>query len=1021
MKEETEEEKKNDDNDNSSDHSDGGEFQKVPIEHSIEIINIINNMNKITRDKFKKKFFKQFLVVIVIIIFLYITKRMIYDGIIKYIFEEKKESQENNDFFLENSTYNEEINETINKEAFYLIQNETNINVDSCIQLRNPKKIKLIENLEITLNLEYEKFIHLKIKDAKSNRWEMPEKDIINKDYLNNITDSILTLSKNTKILDSEDFYVEYLKNDENDFEDYEEEKDIDDFNDNIIFDDEFSFRIMTDDKKEFYYFNTSQNFIFSDTFISFQSKLTSDKIYGFGERTHDFELGEGIFTMWSFDSSGTKYDDGKGGMNQYSHQPIGLHKTRFKNLWLGFVFMNTNAQDVVLNYNKEDDSEMFLTHKTIGGIIDYYIIVDKTPENVIKNIQFLLGIPPLPPYWSLGNHQCRYGIQSFQEFKNIYNNYKKYEIPIDAMWIDIDAMDNYEVFTISKKFEKIKDFIKEKIHKDGGKFVPIIDIGISYENKNSTYIQLGNSLDIFIKSNYTKETLIGKVWPGKTVFPDFFNPKVEKFWKKGLNDYNKLVNYDGIWLDMNEPANMVKKAKCLGEIVDDNLCTKDKNKYYNEDLPYFPGYRKNSKNDLSFWSISENALIYGNNTIYNVKPLLAFYQSKLTYEFLENNLKIRPFILSRSTTLSSGKYAFHWIGDNYSTNENLKNSISAIFNFNIFGIPFTGADICGFNKNATKELCLRWYNLGAFYPFMRNHNSKRAIDQYPWSFNNFNETKYDSISNIKKNINIRYSLLRYMYSQFFLISLNEKGSFFKPIMFEFPEERKSYEDIESRIMFGEAFLICTFYDSNEEDKTFIFPKSNFNEYPSGKTIINYEEENRKIILSGKLNITHIFLRGGFIVPYQNTFDKYIMNTIQLRDEKMNLIININNLKESKGVIFFDNDEINTIKKMKYIRVELTYRDKVLSINTNKNNLEKYNFDDHILGTIEFWEIDEIFEIKKEKGNQFKLNVVYNKDKNKKKEIREGIYDKDRNKVTFEISKKNDYISIFDIQEFLIH
>ena len=1021
MKEETEEEKKNDDNDNSSDHSDGGEFQKVPIEHSIEIINIINNMNKITRDKFKKKFFKQFLVVIVIIIFLYITKRMIYDGIIKYIFEEKEESQENNDFFLENSTYNEEINETINKEAFYLIQNETNINVDSCIQLRNPKKIKLIENLEITLNLEYEKFIHLKIKDAKSNRWEMPEKDIINKDYLNNITDSILTLSKNTKILDSEDFYVEYLKNDENDFEDYEEEKDIDDFNDNIIFDDEFSFRIMTDDKKEFYYFNTSQNFIFSDTFISFQSKLTSDKIYGFGERTHDFELGEGIFTMWSFDSSGTKYDDGKGGMNQYSHQPIGLHKTRFKNLWLGFVFMNTNAQDVVLNYNKEDDSEMFLTHKTIGGIIDYYIIVDKTPENVIKNIQFLLGIPPLPPYWSLGNHQCRYGIQSFQEFKNIYNNYKKYEIPIDAMWIDIDAMDNYEVFTISKKFEKIKDFIKEKIHKDGGKFVPIIDIGISYENKNSTYIQLGNSLDIFIKSNYTKETLIGKVWPGKTVFPDFFNPKVEKFWKKGLNDYNKLVNYDGIWLDMNEPANMVKKAKCLGEIVDDNLCTKDKNKYYNEDLPYFPGYRKNSKNDLSFWSISENALIYGNNTIYNVKPLLAFYQSKLTYEFLENNLKIRPFILSRSTTLSSGKYAFHWIGDNYSTNENLKNSISAIFNFNIFGIPFTGADICGFNKNATKELCLRWYNLGAFYPFMRNHNSKRAIDQYPWSFNNFNETKYDSISNIKKNINIRYSLLRYMYSQFFLISLNEKGSFFKPIMFEFPEERKSYEDIESRIMFGEAFLICTFYDSNEEDKTFIFPKSNFNEYPSGKTIIYYEEENRKIKLSGKLNITHIFLRGGFIVPYQNTFDKYIMNTIQLRDEKMNLIININNLKESKGVIFFDNDEINTIKKMKYIRVELTYRDKVLSINTNKNNLEKYNFDDHILGTIEFWEIDEIFEIKKEKGNQFKLNIVYNKDKNKKKEIREGIYDKDRNKVTFEISKKNDYISIFDIQEFLIH
>ena len=200
--------------------------------------------------------------------------------------------------------------------------------------------------------------------------------------------------------------------------------------------------------------------------------------------------------------------------------------------------------------------------------------------------------------------------------------------------------------------------------------------------------------------------------------------------------------------------------------------------------MPYFPGYRIDGINDLSFWSISENSLIYGNKTVYNVKPLLAFYESKLTYEFLENNLKIRPFVLSRSTTLSSGKYAFHWTGDNYSTYENIKNSISSIFNFNIFGIPFTGADISGFNSNASKDLILRWYNLGIFYPFMRNHNSKRTKDQYPWSFNDINEPKYDSISLIRNNINIRYSLLRYMYSQFFLISLNEKGSFFKPIMF---------------------------------------------------------------------------------------------------------------------------------------------------------------------------------------------------------------------------------------------
>ena len=70
-------------------------------------------------------------------------------------------------------------------------------------------------------------------------------------------------------------------------------------------------------------------------------------------------------------------YDDEKGGMNQYSHQPIGLHKTKYNNLWLGFVFLNTNEQDVIIRSDKNDT---FLTHKTTGGIIDYYIVVNDSP-----------------------------------------------------------------------------------------------------------------------------------------------------------------------------------------------------------------------------------------------------------------------------------------------------------------------------------------------------------------------------------------------------------------------------------------------------------------------------------------------------------------------------------------------------------------------------------------------------------------------------------------------------------------
>ena len=79
--------------------------------------------------------------------------------------------------------------------------------------------------------------------------------------------------------------------------------------------------------------------------------------------------------------------------MNQYRHQLIGLHKTKYSNIWLGFVFLNTNEQDVVIHSDNNSDSnkkkDTFLTHRTIGGIIDYYIIVNYSPEEVVKNIKY--------------------------------------------------------------------------------------------------------------------------------------------------------------------------------------------------------------------------------------------------------------------------------------------------------------------------------------------------------------------------------------------------------------------------------------------------------------------------------------------------------------------------------------------------------------------------------------------------------------------------------------------------------
>ncbi len=70
-----------------------------------------------------------------------------------------------------------------------------------------------------------------------------------------------------------------------------------------------------------------------------------------------------------------------------------------------------SNALDAVL---EEQNNKTYLTFKTIGGIIDFRFILGETsPEILIEKFHIFLGRSAIPPFWSLGHHQCKYGYSS--------------------------------------------------------------------------------------------------------------------------------------------------------------------------------------------------------------------------------------------------------------------------------------------------------------------------------------------------------------------------------------------------------------------------------------------------------------------------------------------------------------------------------------------------------------------------------------------------------------------------------
>lgn len=612
---------------------------------------------------------------------------------------------------------------------------------------------------------------------------------------------------------------------------------------------------------------------VFADQFLQIGTQLSSPFLYGLGEHRAAFL----ISTNWTKLGFWARDEPPHRDANLYGVHPFYLN-IESDNKAHGVFLLNSNAMEV------EVQPTPALTYRTTGGVLDFYVFAGTTPDNVVQQYTALIGRPFMPPYWSLGFHLCRWGYGGTEKFKAVIKRMRDAKMPYDTQWNDIDYMREHLDWTYdSSKYSGLPDIVND-LHQNGQHYIMIVDPGISNSQGAGMYPPYddGLKMDIFIKKTDGSGPIIGTVWPGTTVFPDFFHPNTTQYWIQSAQNYHDIIPYDGMWIDMNEPSNF--DAGSVSGCPDNNL----------ENPPFKPpavlGSQLKEKT-LCASSRQFTSSHYNLHSLYGHSEAIA---TKRALDTIKGNK--RSIVISRSTFPSTGVHAGHWLGDNNAHWEDTYYSIPGIMNFNLFGIPLVGADICGFNGDTTQELCTRWMQLGAFYPFMRNHNSIGLKDQDPAVFDQASQKI------IRDALNLRYTLLPYLYTLFYR-SHNDGLPVVRPLFFQYPESAyNATYMVDVQFMWGSALLITPVTSPSTTQGTGYLPKDRWYDWFNHSYI-----DSPGHFINFDLPMEHINLqvRGGCILPLQEPN----VTTTLARKNNFILFATLDTQGSASGELYWDDGE----------------------------------------------------------------------------------------------------------------
>ncbi|VDP16124.1 unnamed protein product, partial [Soboliphyme baturini] len=282
----------------------------------------------------------------------------------------------------------------------------------------------------------------------------------------------------------------------------------------------------------------------------------------------------------------------------------------------------------------------------------------------------------------------------------------------------------------------------------------------------------------------------------------------------------------------------------------------------------------------------------------YNVHNMYGMKMSQSTAEIKSNGEDgedLVPLIISQSTFPSSGRFAGHWLESTYAKWTDLKGSIIDVLEFNLFGIPYVGPDMCTLSGDMQEELCVRWLQLGAFFPLARIRSERGEFSKYLMKWSRAGQVARDSLL-------LRYTYLPYIYTQFYRAKYFHEPVI-RPLFYEFPHDDETYS-IDKQFMIGSGLLVTPILEPLTDTPSGYFPRSIwyniYDEQAIGKRVLpSYQDV--EVCPDGTVAI---HARGGIVYPRQ----KPALTITESRKNPLSLLIAVNESMQSTGELFWVGD-----------------------------------------------------------------------------------------------------------------